>query len=169
MQTRQEKLREVKQQLRWWARTQLGDERLAEVYAFNADGKMSYDDPCGCVRGVMLATTLHHSDEFGRCLTESSGNRRHYRSAGLVRGMYEVENAYQQLGFYVAGRWPSEDEREQMRRVRLGPILKAEMRRRARAREKAVEREVALLKAAAPGMCRMERGDLVALAEVAEG
>jgi len=35
--------------------------------------------------------------------------------------------------------------------------------------QEALRREIALLKAAAPGMCRIEPGDLVALVEVAEG
>ncbi len=44
-----------------FVRTRFDDEKLAQVSAFNEDGKMSFFEPCCCLLGVASSTTLHVS------------------------------------------------------------------------------------------------------------
>lgn len=37
------------------------DEKLAQVFAFNEDGKMDFLDPCACILGVHSSAILHTS------------------------------------------------------------------------------------------------------------
>jgi hypothetical protein len=54
-------LRQAKTAVREDIRT-FTDQKLAEVYAFNPDGKMSYGDGCACIIGVASSDVLHFND-----------------------------------------------------------------------------------------------------------
>ena len=96
---------------------QFSDQRLAEVLAFNDDGKMNYNNPCSCLLGVTLAVRLH---------TKCGQDYKvwHYRRARALPGGPAAEVAYFRLGmgFPKIIRW------------RLSRLLKAEMRLRERLR-----------------------------------
>jgi hypothetical protein len=131
----QRELRTSKQVVREWVRTHFDDQRLASVAAFNADGKMSFRNPCGCLMGVTHSDSLH------------SGNycdRKHYwfaRKQDLAQTRFlaalfpssrigKAEKAYNFLGFSASFSHCFGDD--DLRRRRFSAVLRAEMRRRAR-------------------------------------
>ena len=129
----QKELRKAKATIREWVRAKFSDQHLASVAAFNADGKMSFGNPCSCLLGVTYSSCLHYD-------TDCDGE--HYRLArwddlaqsgwlaSLISGsgMGKVEKAYVFLGFgFDFGSCFGDDE---VRRRRFGAILRAEMRRR---------------------------------------
>src|ERR1041385_5578348 len=124
-------LRESKQLIRRWISERFSDERLAEVYAFNQDGRMRFLDPCGCLLGVTGAETLHSK----KC---SAGWPPHY--AKILHGSrfaHQVQDAYNVLGWAktISVRGGAKRESEDWRRIRLGAIPRAQMRLRARTRQ----------------------------------
>jgi hypothetical protein len=114
----------AKRTIRAWIQAHFSDEKLAEVYAFNADCKMSLEDPCGCLLGVTLPTTLHQ--DYIVCGKFCPDRNSHYATAKKLPSGRAVEYAYYCLGF---GLFPS------LRRYRLARILRAEIKRRDRERE----------------------------------
>ena len=60
----QNELRSSKQIIRQWVGANFSDQKLANVMAFNADGKMTFRNPCGCLMGVTYSEPLHIG---GRC------------------------------------------------------------------------------------------------------
>ena len=114
---------------------QFSDQKLAEVYAFNQDGKMSYVNPCSCILGVTLSDKLHTS--FKECIHELVPG--HYSMAKALPGAYEAEEAYLKLSIVAC---------DFIARWRLSRILKAEMLQRDRAR--------AALRTAGAGVERQE-------------
>src|ERR1041385_9011185 len=117
-------LRESKQLIRRWISERFSDERLAEVYAFNQDGRMRFLDPCGCLLGVTGSHALHQSN--GKC------DQQHYRDLYTEKLAINVGYAYNLLGYFNAlGGFCGDD----LRRIRLGAILRAQMRIRARQRQ----------------------------------
>ncbi len=149
-------LRECKQAIRSFIRQHWDDQRLASVYAFNRDGKMTYYDPCGCLIGVSLSDVLHEEDEDFQC-----GD--HYLRAQHLAGAVEAEMAYCGLASFGE------------RHTLLSPILRAEIKRRDRVRRDLEwvyaspqeTREIAILKMAS-GVSYLNAGDLSALCELAE-
>lgn len=108
------------------------DQRLAEVYAFNADGKMKWTDPCGCIIGVAGASYLHNGQQ------DCPDHHRHYLPVKFGADYHQdasieeldalplpktAEWGYLNLGSYSVAR------------LRLSAILRAEMRRRSRIRQ----------------------------------
>ena|ERR1041385_1253049 len=137
-------LRESKQLIRRWISElsplrgleenamRFSDERLAEVYAFNQDGKMRFLDPCSCLLGVTSSGQLHQDD--------NTCSHLHYlRMRDLDNDGQAVENAYNALGYVSL---PENDRRpsDEWRRIRLSAILRAQMRIRARSRQQEGER-----------------------------
>jgi hypothetical protein len=116
-------LKESKQLIRLWISERFSDERLAEVYAFNQDGRMRYCSPCCCLRGVTEAERLHDFDE--------ACDRQHYIRLNTAEGV-EAELAYNVLGNVAAHRPNFGDG---LRQRRLSAILRAQMRIRSRARQ----------------------------------
>lgn len=103
------------------------DQKLAEVYAFNADGNMYYDTYCGCIKGVDTSNVLHNHHTMPTC----SGD--HYWD----REDYDFENA--EIGYRIlSGIWNGnsgygfDSVYDKLRQIRLSTILRFEMRRRAR-------------------------------------
>jgi hypothetical protein len=131
----QSELRKSKQIVREWIRANFSEQKLASVYAFNADGRMSFRNPCGCLMGVTYSDRLH--DGYG-C------NQEHYwiaRQKDLAEsgwlaaifsgsGMGKTERAYIVLGY--SSKFTSCFGDDELRQRRLSAILRAEMRRRAR-------------------------------------
>lgn len=107
---------------RYWS-----DQKLAEVYAFNEDGKMRYVDPCACFLGVTLANTLHTNRD--KC----SGS--HYVNATRLEGARAAEAEYLSLDFdlmtFILAIGMGLDRAcERTQQKRLAVILRAEMQRR---------------------------------------
>jgi hypothetical protein len=118
-------LRESKQLIRRWISERFSDERLAQVYAFNQDGRMQYSSPCACLLGVTTAKHLHSWGD-GCWAT-------HYRVLKQVGA--DAELAYNYLAYVDRlGRFRFEGV-EQLRQRRLSAILRAQMRIRARQQE----------------------------------
>jgi hypothetical protein len=130
----QTELRNAKRVIRAWVGANFSDEKLAGVSAFNADGKMSFRNPCSCLLGVTYSDLLH------TCHEECS--REHYQSAWrqdmAQRGRFEAlfsssrmgkaEKAYIFLG--LSNRFNSCFGDDDLRRRRFSALLRAEMRRR---------------------------------------
>ncbi len=129
----QKELRHSKQLIRQWIRARFSDQKLAGVAAFNADGKMNFRNPCGCLMGVTYSETLH---------ADAACNRHHYwlaRQLDLSQTrrftalfptsrVDRTEKAYNFLGFSPQfGDCFGDDN---LRRRRFAAILRAEMRRR---------------------------------------
>src|ERR1041385_353333 len=90
-------LRESKQLIRRWISERFSDERLAQVYAFNQDGKMRFLDPCGCFLGVTGAEKLHEGPDYvkgGYCSHLHYLKMRDFDNDGQL-----AENAYNALGY----------------------------------------------------------------------
>jgi hypothetical protein len=131
----QKELRNSKQIVRDWVRFNFSDQRLASVAAFNADGKMSFCNPCGCLMGVTFSEPLHMGHDC---------DRRHYwlarrqdlaqirRFAALFPSsrIGKAEKAYNFLGYSAAFSHCFGDD--ELRRRRFSALLRAEMRRRDR-------------------------------------
>jgi hypothetical protein len=129
----QKELRKAKATIREWVRSKFSDQHLASVAAFNADGKMSFANPCSCLLGVTYSSCLHYD-------TDCDGE--HYRLArwddlaqsgwlaSLISGsgMGKVEKAYVFLGFGPDFGCCFGDDG--VRGRRFGAMLRAEMRRR---------------------------------------
>jgi hypothetical protein len=69
----QSELQNAKQTIRDWVRANFSDQKLASVAAFNADGRMSFRNPCGCLMGVTYSDPLHTGNGSG-----NDCNREHY-------------------------------------------------------------------------------------------
>jgi|SRR5271166_527343 len=149
----QRELRNSKQVVREWVRANFDDQRLASVAAFNADGKMSFRNACGCLMGVTYSDPLHEGH---------SCDRKHYWVARrqdlaqtrLLGALFpasrvgKAEKAYHFLGFSASFSYCFGDD--DLRRRRFSALLRAEMRRRARLNVFAEDDAVALLAAPQP-------------------
>lgn len=120
------RLKQDKQTIREYIRNYFDDQRLAQVYAFNRDGKMEFYSRCGCLLGVTLCTTLHYK----ACDEDRMLSTNHYFHArNDLKGAKLAEMAYGDLCSdysYPYGKL--------LRQQRLSAILRAEMRRRDRIR-----------------------------------
>ncbi len=117
-------LREYKHAIRRFLRTAYTDERLTWLLAHARSGKLAYRSCC-CLVG---AATAPHGLQGEIKIFESV--HPHYLVATGLAGADEAERAYCALG-YVANSWLSLP-REGLRRQRLIPMIRAEMRRRER-------------------------------------
>lgn len=133
----QTQLHDAKSPVRAFLRL-FSDQRLAEVYAFNQDGHMHYADPCTCLCGVFSAKSLHIRTLNGLC-PESISMAVHYDEAKYIEEGYCAERGYALLGAvpgYVLtfGEFAIHYDHttDTLRRVRLSPMIRAEMRRRER-------------------------------------
>ncbi len=138
----QQELQYSKQIVRHWIRANFSDEKLAGVEAFNADGKMTFRNPCGCLMGVTYSNALH--------MGSNNCNREHYwlaRRQDLAQTrrlaaffpasrIGKAEKAYNFLGFSPNyGNCFGDD---QLRRRRFAAILRGEVRRRSRLNQQLV-------------------------------
>jgi len=100
------------------------DEKIAHVYAFNEDGKMSFVNPCACLIGVDSSQVLHKWS-WG-CLLRREN---HYHIARRNLIALEAERAYLALGDF---------HRKARRRI-FGEILREIMAEREAVRQKCAE------------------------------
>lgn len=118
-------LKEAKAVIRAFIRANWNDQKLHDVYAFNRDGRMHFTSVCSCIIGVTGASTLHDV-----CTSA------HYHSVKLFTpGAWQAEVGYRVLhhsrfdGVSIEGSW-----HPKLAQVRLSAMIRAEMRRRDRAR-----------------------------------
>jgi hypothetical protein len=88
-----------------WVR-RFSDQRLAEVFAFNEDGKLIWSDSCQCILGVTLAVNLHTAGDGRNCPEYAGGpGKSHYFLAKEIPGGREAEWAYRMVYEQVGHRW----------------------------------------------------------------
>ena len=133
----QKELRKSKQAIREWICANFSDQKLASVAAFNADGKMSFRNPCGCLMGVTYSDRLHVGHDCDR-QHYWVARRRDLGQTGRFAALFpssrigKAERSYNFLGFSPSlSNCFGDDE---LRRRRFAAILRAEMRRRERLR-----------------------------------
>ena len=112
-------LKEEKQAIRNFVRANWTDQKLAEVYAFNRDGKMHPQKACNCLLGVTLSENLHDNNDGFTC----PGG--HYSAAECLNHAWLAEKAYMNWMFFC-------EEPLGLCQRRLSAILRAEMKRRAK-------------------------------------
>jgi hypothetical protein len=133
----QKELRKSKQVVREWVRANFSDEKLAGVTAFNADGKMTFRNPCGCLMGVTHSERLHMGRDCDRnhywvARRQDLAQTRRFAALFPTSRIGRAEKAYNFLGFSASfGNCFGDDE---LRRRRFSALLRAEMRRRERIR-----------------------------------
>jgi hypothetical protein len=115
-------LREYKRAVRQFLGTAYTDERLAWLLAHARSEKLAYRSCC-CLVGV--ATAPHPLQGEARMFDSIHP---HYLLAKGLAGAQEAERAYCALGYIGNARLSS--PREGLRRRRLIPLIRAEMRRR---------------------------------------
>jgi len=133
----QRELRSSKQVVREWVRGNFSDEKLASVAAFNADGKMTFRNPCGCLMGVTYSDRLHVDQEcnrkhYWRARRQDLSQTRRLAAWFPASRIGKAEKAYNFLGLSAALNSCFGDD--ELRRRRFSAILRAEMRRRERLR-----------------------------------
>lgn len=152
-------LREARQAIRSFIRG-WSDQKVAEVYAFNRDRKMRFEDSCGCIRGVTLSDVLHDGN--------SVCNMDHYDATRAIVGASEAECGYGVLGRHRVPAWL---DNFGARRIRLSAILRAELRRRDRLRATSLRQhdtEIAILLAAGGRMKRLDVSDIEGASDLME-
>lgn len=115
-------LKFVKGVLRSFIREHYTDQKLTEVLAHAQDGKLSYFSCC-CFIGVVTADHALKGEA-------RHNNYSHYLVAQELHGSVQAEFAYAHLS-QGAGSYEAKDP---LRRKRLIPILRAEMKRREKLR-----------------------------------
>jgi hypothetical protein len=143
----QSELRTSKQLIRDWVRANFSDQKLASVVAFNADGKMSFRNPCGCLMGVTYSELLHAGHDCDRehywtARKQDLSQTRRFAALFPASRIGKTEKAYSFLGFTASFSTCFGDD--QLRRRRFSALLRAEMRRRERVRALADEYESTL-------------------------
>lgn len=129
----QNELHNSKQIVRDWVRQNFSDERLAAVVAFNADGKMSFRNPCGCLMGVTHSEQLHvgqgcNREHYWLARKQDLAQTRRFAALFPISRIGKAERAYNFLGFSASFNNCFGDD--QLRRRRFSALLRAEMRRR---------------------------------------
>jgi hypothetical protein len=129
----QKELKKSKQIVREWVRARFSDEKLANVAAFNQDGKMTFRNPCGCLMGVTHSETLHMGGNCDRkhywlARRQDLAQTRPFAPLFLSSRIGRAEKAYIFLGHSPCfSNCFGDDE---LRRRRFAAILRAELRRR---------------------------------------
>jgi hypothetical protein len=147
----QRELQNSKQIVREWVRTNFSDEKLASVTAFNADGKMSFRNPCGCLMGVTHSEFLHSGHgcdrkHYWRARRQDLSQTRRFAALFPSTRIGKTEKAYNFLGYTAA--FNNCFGNDDLRRRRFSAMLRAEMRRRERlngfTRDQAIALEASL-------------------------
>jgi hypothetical protein len=131
----QRQLRNSKQLVREWVRANFSDQRLASVFAFNADGNMSFRNPCGCLMGVTWSDPLHAGhgcdrEHYWIARKQDLAQTRFFAALFPSSRIGKTEKAYMCLGFSATSNNCFGDDN--LRRRRFSALLRAEMRRRER-------------------------------------
>jgi hypothetical protein len=129
----QRELQKSKQTVREWIRANFSDQKLASVAAFNADGKMSFRNPCGCLMGVTMSDRLHMGHDCDRehywvARRQDVAQTHRFMAIFPTTLIGKAEKAYHFLGHSrKLSHCFGDDE---LRQRRFAAILRAEMRRR---------------------------------------
>ena len=107
------------------------DEKLTALLAHAQDGKLAFYSCCCLIGSATADHALRPRTIYWR---NTAKLEPHYAQAQELPGSEEAEWAYGK-GLLAATRVWSEAERDSLRRRRLIPILKAELRRRQRFRQ----------------------------------
>jgi hypothetical protein len=131
----QSELRHSKQVVREWVRTNFSDQKLAGVVAFNADAKMNFRNPCGCLMGVTHSDRLHEGhdcdrEHYWQARRQDLAQTRRFAALFPAYRLGKAEKAYHFLGYSPSYSNCFGDDA--LRRRRFGALLRAEMRRRDR-------------------------------------
>jgi hypothetical protein len=131
----QGELRNSKQIVREWVRANFSDQKLASVAAFNADGRMSFRNPCGCLMGVTYSDPLHlgqgcNREHYWLARRQDLAQTRRFALLFPSSRIGKTEKAYNFLGF--SANYNNCFGDDQVRSRRFSAILHAEMRRRDR-------------------------------------
>jgi hypothetical protein len=131
----QGELRHSKQVVREWVRANFSDQKLASVVAFNADAKMNFRNPCGCLMGVTHSDRLHEGhdcdrEHYWQARRQDLAQTRRFAALFPAYRLGKAEKAYHFLGYSPALSSCFGDD--ELRRRRFGALLRAEMRRRDR-------------------------------------
>lgn len=128
-------LQQQKAIIRAFIRANWSDLRLHEVYAFNRDGKMTYFNSCCCIMGVTDESLSLHTGSIGPACERVLN---HYDEARELPHGIAAEGAYHQLGYNLNSQLGYLNDLpldpDQVRQERLSAILRAEIRRRERAK-----------------------------------
>lgn len=125
-----------KKSIRQFLRTAYSDERLAWLLAHARSGRLAYQSCC-CLIGVATA------DHALRGKTDvTAPGALHYRLAKIFVGAREAEMAFWELGY--AGSSRLADSNDELRRRRVIPMIKAEMRHRERSRLRVQAHQIAV-------------------------
>jgi hypothetical protein len=125
-----------KKAIRQFLHTAYSDERLAWLLAHARNGKLAYQSCC-CLIGVATA------DHALRGKTDvTAPGALHYRLAKIFVGAREAEMAFWELGY--AGSSRLAESNDELRRRRVIPMIKAEMRYRERSRLRAQGQQMAV-------------------------
>jgi hypothetical protein len=115
-------LRRGKHAIRQFLRTAYSDERLAWLLAHAKSSKLAYQSCC-CLVGV---ATSDHTLQGKTDVNEATAG--HYHLARRFVGAREAEQAYWEFGYVGGSR--STASSDELRRRRLIPLIRCEMRRR---------------------------------------
>lgn len=151
----QKELRNSKRVVRGWIQANFSDQRLASVAAFNADGGMSFRNPCGCLMGVTYSGRLHQGHDCDRkhywmARREDLAQTRRFAALFPASRIGRTEKAYNFLGYSPS--FTSCFGDDELRRRRFSALLRAEMRRRDRLRTVGESDEAALDATLAPAL-----------------
>jgi hypothetical protein len=141
-------LRHSKQVIREWVRANFSDQKLASVVVFNADAKMTFRNPCGCLMGVTRSDHLHEGhgcnrEHYWLARRQDLAQTRRFAALFPACRVGKAEKAYMFLGFSAT--FSSCFGDDQLRRRRFAALLRAEMRRRAPLNALAQDDAVALV------------------------
>jgi hypothetical protein len=133
----QKELKGSKQIVRAWVRANFDDQRLASVTAFNADGNMTFRNPCGCLMGVTYSDPLHAGygcdrEHYWKARRQDLGRKGPLAPFFPASRIGKAEKAYNFLGF--SREFSSCFGDDEIRRRRFSALLRAEMRLRERAK-----------------------------------
>ena len=100
----QNELRHSKQVIREWVRVNFSDQKLASVVAFNADAKMTFRNPCGCLMGVTRSDHLHEGhgcnrEHYWLARRQDLAQTRRFAALFPAYRVGKAEKAYMFLGF----------------------------------------------------------------------
>jgi len=131
----QRELRNSKQIVREWVRANFSDQRLASVAALNADGRMTFRNPCECLMGVTYGDPLlasRSTELYWAARARDLAQTRPLAALFPSNRIGKAEKAYMFLGFSASFDNCFGDD--SLRNRRFAALLRAEMRRRDRLR-----------------------------------
>lgn len=132
--------REHKQAIRGFMQEHYTDERLAQLLAHAQSGRLYYMQCC-CFIGIPTADHALRGGEAMCSVAEWPAEQLHYKAARLLSGAEEAEHGFYELPT-ASHQGRSGETGNAIRRRILIPMIRAEMKRRERARHLIAEPEL---------------------------